>query len=153
MRCPHCGKLESKVLESREVDDGLAIRRRRECENCNHRFTTYERIELTQLMVIKKSGIRETYQREKLAGGIYRALEKRPFKVEDIELIVSRIEQAINGLDSREVSSVQIGEMVMNELLTTDDVAYVRFASVYRSFTDVSEFAKELKELNKEKSK
>lgn len=151
MRCPTCGSEENRVLESREVDDGMAIRRRRECQSCQLRFTTYERVEIIHLMVVKKNGNRESYEREKLARGIYRAFEKRPIPVEDIELLISRIEQQMQALDSQELLSSQLGELVMSELMQTDPVAYVRFASVYRSFGDIASFERELTKLKKSK--
>lgn len=151
MRCPTCGSEENRVLESREVDDGMAIRRRRECQSCKLRFTTYERVEIIYLMVVKKNGNRESYEREKLARGIYRAFEKRPIPVEDIELLISRIEQQMQALDNQELLSSQLGELVMNELKETDPVAYVRFASVYRSFADIASFERELTKLKKNK--
>ncbi|MBA3679378.1 transcriptional repressor NrdR [Candidatus Saccharibacteria bacterium] len=149
MHCPACGSEENRVLESREVDDGLAIRRRRHCQACSTRFTTYERIEIIHLMVVKKNGNRESYEREKLARGIYRAFEKRPIPVDQIELLISRIEQHMQSIGEAELLSSQLGEMVMNEIMHIDPVAYVRFASVYRSFADIQSFERELTQLKK----
>ncbi|MEI8072683.1 MAG: transcriptional regulator NrdR [Candidatus Saccharibacteria bacterium] len=149
MRCPKCGSENNRVLESREVDDGLAIRRRRLCEDCQSRFTTYERVEITHLMIVKKGGNRESYDRTKLARGIYRAFEKRPTTAEAIELLISRIEQHIQAEGLPEIPSSLLGEAVMDELMTADPVAYVRFASVYRSFTDLASFERELKDIKK----
>ncbi len=149
MRCPTCGSENNRVLESREVDDGLAIRRRRECQKCETRFTTYERVEIIHLMIVKKNGNRENYDREKLARGIYRAFEKRPTPVDTIELLISRIEQQMQALGEAEILSSRLGEFVMSELMQTDPVAYVRFASVYRSFADIETFERELKDLKK----
>ncbi len=149
MRCPHCGSADSKVLESRELDDAAGIRRRRECASCNGRFTTYERIEMPHLMIVKKSGDRESFDHDKLARGIYKAFEKRPVSVEKIEAIILRIEQALYNQGESELKSSVIGELVMAELVAADEVAYVRFASVYRSFTDIASFEKELDRLKK----
>ena len=149
MHCPTCGSDNNRVLESREVDEGLAIRRRRECQDCDTRFTTYERVEIIHLMIVKKNGNRENYDREKLARGIYRAFEKRPTSVEIIELLISRIEQQMQALGEAEILSSRLGEFVMSELMQTDPVAYVRFASVYRSFADIETFERELKDLKK----
>ena len=151
MRCPSCGSEENKVLESREVDEGLAIRRRRQCLACKTRFTTYERVEIVYLMIVKKDGNRESYDRNKLARGIYRAFEKRPIPIEKIELLISRIEQQIQAEGTTELLSSQLGKIVMAEIMSTDPVAYVRFASVYRSFTDIASFELELKNLKKNK--
>jgi transcriptional repressor NrdR len=151
MRCPACGSEENRVLESREVDDGIAVRRRRHCQTCDSRFTTYERVELKHVIIVKKNGNREPYEREKLARGIYRAFEKRPIPVEQIELMISRIEQAIQSLSESEVISSKLGELVMDELIDIDAVAYVRFASVYRSFADIKSFERELTKMKKQK--
>ncbi len=149
MKCPVCSHPASRVLESREVDEGSSIRRRRECLECAHRFTTYERLEVPNLMIIKKNGNRELFDREKLSRGIYKAFEKRPVPVETIENVVNRIEQQARALDKDEIQSTQLGEVVMQELLSADDVAYVRFASVYRSFADIKSFERELDKLKK----
>ncbi|MFO0955649.1 MAG: transcriptional regulator NrdR [Candidatus Saccharibacteria bacterium] len=149
MRCPACGSARSRVIESRDVDDTAAVRRRRECDDCNHRFTTYERIELPRLLVIKKNGERELYDRSKLAGGIYKACEKRPVGSEKIEEAIADIERDIYGLGESEISSTDLGELVMKRLAGLDDVAYVRFASVYRSFTSLDSFEKALAQIKK----
>lgn len=149
MRCPVCNAQVSRVLESREVEDGVSIRRRRECIKCSHRFTTYERLEVPNLMIIKKSGERELFDRDKLSRGIYRAFEKRPVSADKIELIISEVERKARGYDQAELNSRKIGSLVMEELLSVDDVAYVRFASVYRSFATLDRFEKELKKIKK----
>ena len=149
MRCPVCNAQVSRVLESREVEEGVSIRRRRECIKCSHRFTTYERLEVPNLMIIKKSGERELFDREKLSRGIYRAFEKRPVSADKIELIISEVERKARGYDQAELNSRKIGSLVMEELLSVDDVAYVRFASVYRSFATLDRFEKELKKIKK----
>lgn len=151
MRCPACGSEENRVLESREVDDGIAVRRRRHCQKCDSRFTTYERVELKHVVIVKKNGNREPYEREKLARGIYRAFEKRPIPVEQIELMISRIEQMIQSFSEPEIISSRLGEIVMDELIKIDAVAYVRFASVYRSFADIKSFERELNNMKKQK--
>jgi transcriptional repressor NrdR len=147
MKCPFCDNLEDKVLESRETDDGDAIRRRRECLSCRGRFTSYERIEERPLLVIKRDGRREQFSREKVIKGILHACEKRPVSLETIEAIVDEVEKEMHREAGREVLSSKIGEMVMEKLQETDKVAYVRFASVYRKFEDVSDFLREVKEL------
>jgi transcriptional repressor NrdR len=147
VKCPVCNHSEIRVLESRDGSDEASIRRRRECERCGARFTTYERIEIPHLMVIKKSGERESYDRAKLARGIYRAIEKRPISADSIEAMITKLEQNILSLGQQEITSEQLGEMVMQELIRVDDVAYVRFASVYRSFTDLKSFEKEFNQL------
>jgi transcriptional repressor NrdR len=149
MKCPVCNAQVSRVLESREVDEGASIRRRRECIKCSHRFTTYERLEVPNLMIVKKSGERELFDREKLSRGIYRAFEKRPVSASKIEEIISEVERKARGYDQAELNSRKIGSLVMEELLSIDDVAYVRFASVYRSFATLDRFEKELKKIKK----
>ena len=149
MSCPFCGYLEDKVVDSRLSKDGRSIRRRRECLKCNKRYTTYEYIEEVQLNVIKTSGIRETFSREKLMKGIITACKKRPVSMEKIEEMVDNIERTLMGLNLKEVPSKRIGELVMKSLKKIDEVAYVRFASVYRKFKDKSEFMEELKGLLK----
>ena len=149
MRCPFCGYEESKVIDSRPTDEGEAIRRRRECLNCAKRFTTYEKIETIPLMVIKKDGSRQMFDREKLLNGIIRACEKRPVATSDMEHIVNEIETATQNLLEREISSQKIGEMVMERLPAIDEVAYVRFASVYRQFKDINTFVEEVNKLLK----
>ena len=147
MRCPACKKTEDKVVDSRGASDETAIRRRRECLKCGRRFTTYERIEESPLLVIKKDQRRETYDRNKVLGGIQRACEKRPVSAEAIEGIVDKLEKMLGEKYEKEVSSSVIGEFVMEGLAALDQVAYVRFASVYRQFKDINHFLKELKGL------
>ena len=149
MKCPFCEFEESKVIDSRPTDEGEAIRRRRECLNCAKRFTTYEKIETIPLMVIKKDGSRQMFDREKLLNGIIRACEKRPVATSDMEHIVNEIESATQNLLEREISSQKIGEMVMERLPEIDEVAYVRFASVYRQFKDINTFVEEVNKLLK----
>lgn len=149
MKCPFCEFEESKVIDSRPTDEGEAIRRRRECLNCAKRFTTYEKIETIPLMVIKKDGSRQMFDREKLLNGIIRACEKRPVATSDMERIVNEIETATQNLLEREISSQKIGEMVMERLPAIDEVAYVRFASVYRQFKDINTFVEEVNRLLK----
>jgi len=147
MRCPHCGTVEDKVVESRTLANGDAIRRRRECISCGYRFTSYERIDETQFMVVKKDGRREPFDRVKLERGIERALEKRPFSQMQIESLVNEIEDAtaILSKGSREIASTEIGDQVLKRLEAIDKVAYIRFASVYKHFEDLDEFIKEIK--------
>ena len=149
MKCPFCEFEESKVIDSRPTDEGEAIRRRRECLNCAKRFTTYEKIETIPLMVIKKDGSRQMFDRQKLLNGIMRACEKRPVATSDMEHIVNEIETATQNLLEREISSQKIGEMVMERLPAIDEVAYVRFASVYRQFKDINTFVEEVNKLLK----
>lgn len=151
MFCPNCKHQDTKVLESRVVEDGGAIRRRRKCLKCEHRFTTYERVEVSNLLIIKKDGSREAFNRTKLASGIYRALEKRPISADAREQIVGRIENIIHAQGQAEISSAELGETVMSQLKQVDDVAYVRFASVYRSFADLASFEEVLKVLKDNK--
>jgi len=147
MRCPHCGNVEDKVIESRTLANGDAVRRRRECINCNYRFTSYEKIDERQFMVVKKDLRREPFDREKLERGVVRALEKRPFSPMQVENLVNEIEDetAIISKGSREISSSVIGELVLKKLSALDKVAYIRFASVYKSFNDLEEFIEEIK--------
>ena len=147
MRCPKCSSEESKVVDSRQAED--AIRRRRVCESCGFRFTTFERIEEMPLLVIKKDDKREPFNREKIVRGLVRSAYKRPVSSEDIETIVANVERKIRQLDSNEVKSDIIGEFVMQELAELDDITYIRFASVYRSFKDVSELEELLKNITK----
>lgn len=147
MQCPHCGNNGSKVVDSRPTDDGRAIRRRRECERCGFRFTTFERVEVTPLLVIKKNGNREEFSREKLTKGIVRSAEKRPVSMNAITSLVDKIENKIRAAGDNEITSQQIGEYVMDELVNLDEIAYIRFASVYRQFKDMSVFYEELKEI------
>jgi transcriptional repressor NrdR len=148
MRCPACGHQEDRVIDSRSTREGRAIRRRRECLACAHRFTTYEYVEVTTLQVVKKDSRREEFNREKLISGIKRACEKRPVSAADIEELVDRIETDLTRLGP-EVTSRQVGERVMEELQRLDEVAYVRFASVYRHFKDVNQFMEEIQGLMK----
>ena len=147
MKCPNCHKNGSRVVDSRPADNGHAIRRRRECEQCGYRFTTFERVEVTPLLVIKKNGTREELQREKLLMGIVRAAEKRPVGIDEITEIVDKVENKLRSVGGTEVSSQLIGEYVMKILADVDEVAYIRYASVYREFKDMHAFADELREL------
>ncbi len=147
MKCPFCGQIEEKVVDSREARDGEAIRRRRECLSCKRRFTTYERIEEIQFMVVKKDGRREVFDRNKVLGGLLKATQKRPVGVAELEKIADEVEARLFEKPDREISSQEIGELIMNRLYELDEVAYVRFASVYRQFKDVSEFVEEVKGL------
>ena len=140
MKCPFCGYIESKVIDSRPTDEGSRIRRRRECLQCAQRFTTYEVIETVPILVVKRDGSRELFDRSKLLHGMIRACEKRPVPIERLEKAADEIELRLQNALEREVPSAQIGDYVMDQLMEIDDVAYVRFASVYRSFTDVSSF-------------
>lgn len=149
MLCPQCHNNNSRVVDSRPADNGHAIRRRRECEKCGYRFTTFERIEVTPLLVIKKNGAREEFNRDKILHGIMRAAEKRPVGMDKITSIVDKVERKIRAVGGTEVSSQLIGEYVMSILADVDDVTYIRFASVYREFKDMKSFEKELQELTK----
>ncbi len=152
MKCPYCGYEDSKVLDSRPTDENQTIRRRRECIECGKRFTTYERIEQVPVVIIKKDGTRQAYDRTKILNGMIRACEKRPVPLSVIEESVDNIEKKVyNSLD-KEIKSELIGEMVMEELKDIDDVSYVRFASVYRQFKDVNSFMDELKKMFNETS-
>ena len=154
MRCSFCGYKEDKVVDSRSIQEDRAIRRRRECLKCGKRFTTYEYIEEPSLMVIKKDGRRQPFDRKKILSGIIKACEKRPVSMDKMEETVIQVERVLQKKPAREVASDRIGELVMERLKTIDDVAYVRFASVYRQFRDVEQFMLELKDmLNKEKRK
>ena len=144
MKCPYCEYLESKVIDTRPVEEGGSIRRRRECLNCERRFTTYEQVESVPLVVMKKDGKRQVYNRQKLMNGILRACEKTPVSFTEIEKAVLEIETSLNNKLDREVSSTEIGELVMDKLKAMNDLAYVRFASVYREFKDVNTFLDEL---------
>jgi transcriptional repressor NrdR len=151
MKCPYCGHTEDRVIDSRPTEENTAIRRRRECTRCLKRFTTYEKVESVPLMVIKKDKTRQTFDREKLLNGLLRACEKRPVSVDTLEKMVNEIEgQILNSL-KREITTREIGEMVMARLKDVDEVAYVRFASVYRQFRDINTFMDELRKLLKEK--
>ena len=147
MKCPYCSTLDSKVVDSRPSDEGSSIRRRRECLECHKRFTTYETVESLPLVVIKKDGSRQTFDKSKLLNGMIRACEKRPVSFDTLNTIASEIEQSLQNEMEREVSSVEIGEQVMAKLKNVDEVAYVRFASVYRQFKDISTFMTELNKL------
>lgn len=153
MKCPVCNHLESKVVDSRYIENGTVIRRRRECVECGNRFTTYERIDSTHILVIKKDGTREAYNSEKIKSGILKACEKRPISLKQIEELVSNIENEIRStIGSGEIESNYIGGIVMNKLKELDKVAYVRFASVYRQFEDIGSFMDELNSLVNEPS-
>ncbi len=147
MKCPFCAHLEDKVIDSRLSQDGSTTRRRRECGQCAKRFTTYERVEETLPLVVKKDGTREAFDRVKILGGIKKACEKRPVGIEDIEKAVDKLETRFIEVGEREITSRAVGEAVMDELKRLDEVAYVRFASVYREFRDINEFMKELKDI------
>jgi transcriptional repressor NrdR len=151
MKCPYCAYLESKVVDSRPADEGASIRRRRECLSCHKRFTTYETMESLPLMVVKKDGSRQSFDRSKVLGGLIRACEKRPVSYQTLESLVIEIEQVLQNQMDREVSSAQIGELVMERLKKVDEVAYVRFASVYRQFKDINTFMTELNKLLEDK--
>lgn len=153
MKCPFCGNIEDKVIDSRISTEGDTIRRRRECLKCQKRFTTYERLEEAPLMVIKKDGRREPFDRKKLLAGILKACEKRPIPMEKIEAMIDEAERNLQKNYEKEVSSANIGELVMKQLHDLDEVAYVRFASVYRQFKDINQFMKELSSLLKEGQK
>lgn len=153
MRCPACQYKDTRVVDSRPVDDNKEIRRRRECEKCSFRFTTFEKIEETPLIVVKKEGTREEFSREKVLRGLIRACEKRPVSIEVLEELVIAIEKDLRRLGQSDVRSEDVGEMVMERLSHIDEVAYVRFASVYKRFCDIEAFIEELKQLqNKEMS-
>lgn len=147
MRCPNCNDKQTRVLDSRPIEEGQAIRRRRECEACESRFTTFERIEEMPLIVVKKEGIREAFSREKLLRGLIKACEKRPVSLEQLEQLVLEVEKELRGRGVAEIQSKEVGEVVMDRLASIDDVAYVRFASVYRQFKDINVFLDELKDL------
>ncbi|WP_181349793.1 transcriptional regulator NrdR [Thalassobacillus sp. CUG 92003] len=149
MKCPNCQYKSTRVLDSRPIEEGRAIRRRRECEACDFRFTTFERIEEVPLIVVKKEGTREEFSREKLMRGLIKACEKRPVALEELETITLEVEKELRNRGVSEVQSEDIGEMVMQHLSKVDEVAYVRFASVYRQFKDINVFIDELKDLIK----
>ncbi len=151
MRCPFCGHVESKVIDSRESKKGVSIRRRRECLACKRRFTTYEKIEEIPYMIIKKDGSRQLFDRQKLLRGMLKACEKRPIAVSKLEEIIEEIEAMLQERPEKEMKAAAIGQFVMDRLKALDKVAYVRFASVYREFRDVMEFKQELESLLKEK--
>ena len=147
MKCPYCSYLESKVIDSRPAEEGTSIRRRRECLSCQKRFTTYEIVERVPLIVVKRDGSRQAFDKSKLINGMVRACEKRPVPLQKLEAVADEIEQELQGNLEREISTVEIGEMVMKRLKEIDEVAYVRFASVYRSFKDINTFMDELSKL------
>lgn len=147
MKCPYCGNEDTRVIDSRPTDEGQAIRRRRGCDKCQKRFTTYEKLEENIIMVVKKDKSREVFDRNKLVNGILKSCEKRPVSVADVEALVLDIEKQIYNTMEKEVDSTLIGEMVMDRLKDLDEVAYVRFASVYRQFKDVNTFIKEIEKL------
>ena len=147
MKCPFCGHNEEKVIDSREAPDGTSVRRRRECSSCKRRYTTYERLEEHPLLVVKRDGRREPFDRKKILSGVVKACEKRPVPAEKMETLVDEVEREITQEFEREAPSVEIGERLMRRLHDLDEVAYVRFASVYRSFKDINQFMKELKDL------
>ncbi len=149
MKCPSCQNNNTRVLDSRPVDDYRSIRRRRECEECSYRFTTFEKVEEIPLIVVKKEGTREEFSREKILRGLFRACEKRPIPLKELEEITADIEKELRSNGVSEIKSEAVGEMVMDRLVKIDDVAYVRFASVYRQFKDINVFIDELKELIK----
>lgn len=149
MKCPSCQCNHSRVVDSRPVDEGRSIRRRRECEECGYRFTTFEKVEESPIVVVKKEGTREEFSREKMLRGLLRACEKRPVALKELEEITASIEKEIRSRGISEIKSEDIGEMVMDRLSKIDEVAYVRFASVYRQFKDINVFIDELKELIK----
>lgn len=151
MKCPFCGFEESKVVDSRHSEDGGSIRRRRECLSCQKRFTTYETVESLPIVVVKRDNSRQPFDRNKILNGMLRACEKRPVSLTSLEKAVDEIEQTVQNSLDREVSAEQIGEMVMDKLRELDEVAYVRFASVYRQFRDINTFMEELTKLLKEK--
>lgn len=147
MKCSKCGKVGSSVVDSREIDDGSSIRRRRECDHCKFRFTTYERLEQPRLMVVKKDGSRELFEREKLANGIYKAFYKRPVPASRVEELIDDIERELHESSDEEIASRDIGELVISRIGKLDKVAYIRFAAVYRQFTDLEVFEREIKKL------
>lgn len=151
MKCPYCNAADTKVTDSRPADDNSAIRRRRQCESCGKRFTTYEKLETLPLMVIKKDSSREPYDRSKIAAGILHSCHKRPVSSQQINAMIDEIENRVFGMEEKEISTSAIGELVMEKLKEMDEVAYVRFASVYREFKDVNTFMEELGKLLKNK--
>ncbi|MFQ5477355.1 MAG: transcriptional regulator NrdR [Candidatus Binatia bacterium] len=153
MKCPFCQHPDSKVVDSRDSGDGEAIRRRRQCEDCGRRFTTYERVDVVMPLVVKKGGRREPWDRAKVLAGLYRACEKRPVSADAIENTAGRVERGVQECGHREVPSSVVGESVMSMLKELDDVAYVRFASVYKSFRDIDEFMSALETLVNERSR
>ena len=153
MRCPYCGKADSRVVDSRAADEGATIRRRRECTGCGRRFTTYEVVEKVPLMVIKNDGRREPFKQEKLLNGLIRSCEKRDIPMERIVRLANEIEREVRNTMEREIPSKKLGQLVMDHLRDFDEVAYIRFASVYRKFADIGNFITELDELRESKNK
>jgi len=151
MKCPHCGFQESKVVDSRHSEDGTSIRRRRECLNCQKRFTTYETVESLPIIVVKRDNSRQAFDRNKIMNGMLRACEKRPVSMQDLENVVNEIEALVQNSLEREITTEFIGEQVMEKLKGLDEVAYVRFASVYRQFKDIHSFMQELNKILEEK--
>ena len=151
MKCPHCGFQESKVVDSRHSEDGTSIRRRRECLNCQRRFTTYETVESLPIIVVKRDNSRQPFDRNKIMNGMLRACEKRPVSMQDLESAVNEIESLVQNSLEREITTEFIGEQVMEKLKNLDEVAYVRFASVYRQFKDIHSFMQELNKILEEK--
>ncbi len=151
MKCPHCGSQDSKVVDSRHSEDGLSIRRRRECLSCQKRFTTYETVESLPIIVVKRDNSRQAFDRNKIMNGMLRACEKRPVSTQDLERVVSEIESLVQNSLEREITTEYIGEQVMERLKPLDEVAYVRFASVYRQFKDIHSFMQELNKILEEK--
>ena len=151
MKCPFCGDLDSKVIDSRHSDDGLSIRRRRECLGCQRRFTTYESVEVLPIIVVKRDGSRQAFDRNKILNSMVRAFDKRKVEISELERIATEIEQALQNTLEREVSTDRIGEMVMARIKPLDEVAYIRFASVYRRFHDVGSFIHEINQFLEEK--
>lgn len=147
MKCPFCGKENTRVIDSRPADDGSSIRRRRQCDECTKRFTTYEKVETIPLVVIKKDNNRESYDRAKVEAGVYRSCHKRPISVDQINALVDEVETAVFNMEEKEIPSSVIGQLVMEKLRELDPVAYVRFASVYREFKDVNTFMNEIKKI------
>ena len=147
MKCPFCGKENTRVIDSRPADDGSSIRRRRQCDECSKRFTTYEKVEAIPLVVIKKDNNRESYDRSKVEAGVYRSCHKRPISVDQINALVDEVETAVFNMEEKEIPSSTIGQLVMEKLRDLDPVAYVRFASVYREFKDVNTFMSEIKKI------
>ena len=148
MKCPFCGKENTRVIDSRPADDGSSIRRRRQCDECTKRFTTYEKVEAIPLVVIKKDNNRESYDRSKVEAGVYRSCHKRPISVDQINTLVDEVETAVFNMEEKEIPSSVIGQLVMEKLRALDAVAYVRFASVYREFKDVNTFMSEIKKIS-----
>ena len=151
MKCPFCGDLDSQVIDSRHSDDGLSIRRRRECLGCQRRFTTYESVEVLPIIVVKRDGSRQAFDRNKILNSMVRAFDKRKVEISELERIATEIEQALQNTLEREVSTDRIGEMVMARITPLDEVAYIRFASVYRRFQDVGSFIHEINQFLEEK--